>query len=137
MPGSADIAPEDDFGIPDPPPPPGSASSAAAEEEKPRGTPPPQALVDLGNPPDDPLACQEYMYRACVVLIRDTMLDGTLTNAERRREVSRLMETAKSLVPTAKIFEAIEEIRRDRAALESRRRKPTLEPVPPEHANPR
>lgn len=126
------IPEEDDFGLPEPPP----APVADREEEAPRGEPPPQALIDLGEPPEDPLECQAYMYRAAVALIRETMLDPKLTSAERRREVSRLMETAKGLVPQAKIWEAVEEIRRDRRELEERRRKPQLVPVPA-NANPR
>lgn len=107
-----------------PPPPPELAEVGVSG-----GSEPPEALIALGEPPADSLECQAYMYRAAAILVRGAMLDRSLTEAERRREVRMLMSASQRLVPETRLWEAVRMISQDRAELEERRRKPQLEPV--------
>jgi hypothetical protein len=95
--------------------------------------PAPATLVQLGAPPDDTLEAEKYLLRANMINAHEVINDPTLSPKDRWRWIQTISETVHKLVPKARIYEAEQVIKSDRADIE--RRKPRgakLEPAPAE-----
>lgn len=118
------------------PPPPAKPAPAAAPEP-PKGSPPPAQLVDLGDPPTDILGLRAYTARAYAVMMRQAMLDPSLSPAERAKAVARWGRAIEGLKADSEVWEALEALRRDRRDLEQPNRGARLEPAPADGAHAR
>jgi hypothetical protein len=96
-------------------------------------TAPPAALVELGLPPADPLAAQEWLYRANILSAHDAMNDSTISAKERRRELRTISASASRLMPDARRWQAEQLILSNQKELEAKaksKRGAKLEPAP-------
>lgn len=95
--------------------------------------PPPQSIVDLGAPPDDPLAAQAWLHKVLIASAADAAIDPDISAKERRKELRTISAAAAKLVPHSRLFEAEQMIKRDRAMLEAKTRTKQgakLRPIP-------
>lgn len=93
--------------------------------------PAPQTLVQLGAPPDDTLEAEKYLLRANMINAHEVINDEKLSPKERWRWIQTISETVHKLVPKARIYEAEQVIKADRADIERRKaRGAKLEPAP-------
>jgi hypothetical protein len=108
-------------------------AAIARPVEKP--SPPPDRLVSLGEPPpNDPLAANKWAHDAVIWALHDVMNDPDISSAMRRKEIRVLAASAAKLIPHARLWEAEQMIRADRADLEKKeraKRGAKLEPRPP------
>lgn len=114
----------EDFGGDDLPPPPRpmppSTSSATAPP-----SPPPPALVALAGKIEqstDPLERQTLAHAACLASMADVLADTTISAAERRRELRTIAAAAARLFPYARLYQAEQAVKQQRAELENRKR---------------
>jgi len=96
------------------------AAPAAPRAEEP--SQPPQELVDLGAPPKEPAKAQQWLYQAMLISARLAMLDTTISQATRRRELRTIAASAAKLFPDAERARILEEINRDRSELDRKKR---------------
>lgn len=104
--------PEEDL-LPMPPPPTRSAESPSA---------PPESLVANGPPPDNAAAMQAWGYRALNLQAHEAMMDSSISQATRRKEVRTILAAAARLYPDAARYELAELIKRDERELGERKR---------------
>lgn len=108
---------------PDPPAPlpatPPAPTSRTADQPS---RPPPAEILDLGNPPSDPLEAQHWAYRITIASMADAARDADLSPRERRKEIRTIGAAAARLLPNASIAEAVAMIKADRAELEAKQR---------------
>jgi hypothetical protein len=102
---------------------------------------PPQSIVDLGSPPDDPLAAQAWLHKVLIMSAADAAIDPEISAATRRRELRTIAAAAAKLMPDTRRYEAEQTVLRHRRNLEAKVRAkqgaklrpiPGLTSVPPE-----
>lgn len=99
-------------------------------------SPPPKSMVALGPPPvDDAMAMAKWAYQFLMLQAHETMLDPNLSEAQRRKEIRVILAGASKHMNDAMRFDTAQLIRRDREAIESRKRaraaaKPEARPSP-------
>lgn len=97
-------------------------------------SPPPAVLVALGAPPESARAGQAWAYRVLQMQAHEAMLDTSISQATRRKEVRVILAAAAHHYPDAARAELAGLIDDDRRQLEDRRRakaKAKLEALPP------
>lgn len=108
-----------------------------ASSEKP--SKPPQTIVDLGAPPDDPLAAQAWLHKVLIMSAADAAIDPEISAATRRRELRTIAAAAAKLMPDTRRYEAEQTVLKARRALEAKvrakqgaklRKVPVAEPAP-------
>lgn len=107
------------------------ATSAPAQ---PPPSKPPLTLVSLGAPPDDALGAQNWAHRATILAMHHTMNDPLINERERRKEIRTLATAAAKLMPTSRVWEAEQLIKKWQADIErkqSEKGEPPAEPAPP------
>lgn len=95
---------------------------------------PPESLAVLGAPPSDPLEANFWAHRVTLLAMHDAAIDHELSPRERRKEIRTLAASAAKLLPHARIWEALQELRAGRAEIErkaSEKRGAKLEARPP------
>lgn len=99
--------------------------------EKP--APPPKSIVDLGSPPEDPLAAQAWLHKVLIASAADAAIDPDISAKERRRELRTISAAAAKLVPDVRRYEAEQTVLRARKSLEAKVRAKQgakLRPIP-------
>lgn len=80
--------------------------------------PPPKELLELGEPPDDPLAAQAYMLKMVLVMAKQVSIDTSFPTRERSKELRSLGNTVRNLVPKARLYQAEQTVLADKEELE-------------------
>lgn len=95
---------------------------------------PPLTLVTLGPPPGDALGAQNWAHRATILTMHHTMNDSTISERERRKEIRTLATAAAKLMPTSRVWEAEQAIKKFQAEIDkkqSEKGEPEAVPMPP------
>lgn len=84
--------------------------------------PPPQSMVALGMPPDDPMAQAAWARRLLMLQAWETTLDNSLSQTVRRKEVRSILRDAARHMTDAMRYDTKKLIEAQRASLEARKR---------------
>jgi hypothetical protein len=74
-------------------------------------------LRDLGPPPEDSLAVNEWAFRALAMTMYQAMEDNSLSEVDRRKEVRETASAMRGLIPQARLRAAEDAIQGDKAEL--------------------
>lgn len=127
--GSRRGRPPGSFGTPDPEPVESDEWGSSAEEvpafvpvalEQP--SEPSEALKSLGDPPADARGGQAWAYKALMIQAREVMVDNTISEATRRKEVRTILAAAARHYPDAVKFDDAEAVRRADERVSKRKR---------------
>lgn len=83
---------------------------------------PPESLVANGPPPASARGAQSWGFRALMLQAHEAMLDTTISQATRRKEVRTILAAASKLYPDAARAEVADTIEEDRRQLTDRKR---------------
>lgn len=84
--------------------------------------PPPQAVIDLGQPPEDTVAAAKWAYQLHMRLAAEAMMDPSLSPSRRRHEVRVTLAGAAKHAMDALRYDTLIEIQRDREELARKKR---------------
>lgn len=84
--------------------------------------PAPQRMLDLGEPPSDAAALQKWMYQLLAAQAYETVVDPTLSQTARRKELRIILASASKHFPEAAKYDLSQQINADREELDAKKR---------------
>jgi|SRR5579885_716457 len=87
----------------------------------------PKRPIDIGPPPDDPLAVLgEYVPKVARLMLHQVLTDPDLADRDRRREARVLMKTLVATAPAQRMLAAERKIREAEGKMEQTRADPPV-----------